>query len=283
MVLTLTNEEFNLLRELIQNECGIQLQDGKQYLVESRLANIVYENSCSSFTEFYQLAKSSLNKQLREKIVDAMTTNETLWFRDEAPYITLRDKIFPEIFRQLLEGRQENFRIWSAACSTGQEPYSIAMMIHEALRLNRIPVAFSEKFEIIATDISNSALTIAKNGRYNSLAMSRGMLPELQERYFVQQSSVWQLNEEIKKMIHFQQFNLQSSFHTLGVFDIVFLRNVAIYFSDSFKVQLFQKIVKALKPEGLLFLGASESLLGYSDDFETREHGRCNYYQLKRR
>src|SRR5690606_19641900 len=130
-------------RELIQNECGIMLQDGKQYLVESRLANIVYENSCTNFSEFYHLAKSSLNSKLREKIVDAMTTNETLWFRDESPYIALRDKIFPEVIRKMLKGQQKVCKIWSAACSTGQEPYSIAMMIHEALRLNQVPLAFS--------------------------------------------------------------------------------------------------------------------------------------------
>lgn len=274
--LSLNENEFKLLRDYIEQHCGIALDSDKMYLVESRLIKLVIESQSNSFHDFYLKAKNDLAQTWKNKIVDAMTTNETLWFRDEHPYITLRDVIFPEMIKKKMP-----VRIWSAACSSGQEPYSIAMMAHEASRRAGDPFLINGGLTIIGTDICSSILFVAKAGRYNGLAMSRGMMDGIKERYFTEQGAIATINDDVKKMVHFQSFNLQDSFATLGSFDIVFLRNVAIYFSADFKREIFKKIAQSLKPNGYLFLGASESLIGYSEDFKVQENGKTLYYQLK--
>lgn len=277
-MILLTTDEFEMLSSFIEDVCGIALQADKQYLVESRLSNLLAENGCENFGEFYNKAKDRANVELRDKIVDAMTTNETLWFRDESPFIALREKIFPEYFEQ-----KKPIKIWSAACSTGQEPYSIVMTAHETLRsMPSVNLPVDMLLSILATDISSSALMLAKNARYNAIAMSRGLAPEFKDRYFDVDGQICKVKEEIKKPITFQKFNLQMPFEPMGEVDIVFLRNVAIYFSAEFKKELFAKIAKMLKPGGYLFIGASETLMGYSEDFALLEHNKSRYYQVKK-
>lgn len=281
MNLSITSNEFQLLRDLIEKECGIELRSDKAYLIETRLAKLVIESGCDTFGEFYLKAKASDDANLKTKIVDAITTNETLWFRDEAPFRVLRDTVLPELYAKIKQGQKKGVRVWSAACSTGQEPYSVAMILSELVAQGKIHPADKARFSILATDISTSALRLAKSATYDPISMSRGMLPGFKEKYFEEQERVCVLRDEIKEMVTFQTFNLQNSLASLGKFDIVMLRNVTIYFAHDFKVQLFQKIADVLSPDGYLVLGSSEILSGYSDDFVQRDFGRLHFYQLK--
>jgi chemotaxis protein methyltransferase CheR len=278
--IAINHEEFVLLREYIQRECGIVVGDEKVYLIESRLARLVVETGCKSFKEFYLKAKSDITKKLRNKIVDAMTTNETLWFRDQKPWQILEDVIIPKFISDLKSKKKSRINIWSSACSTGQEPYSLVFLILSALE--KEPTIKPEQFRILATDISASALYMAISGRYNSIAMSRGMLPKYRMKYFKNDGNVSQIADDVKKRVIFKQFNLQQDFNKLPECDLIFCRNVAIYFSIDFKKQLFKKIHSKLNPDGFFFIGATESLIGYSNDFEQFEYKRGVYYKPKK-
>lgn len=275
----ISTNEFKLLRDLIEKLSGICLGDEKAYLIETRLAGLLAENGCPDFSAFYRLVAHDHSVQLRDKIVDAMTTNETLWFRDTHPFVILRERLLPPLAEDLAANRRFRIRIWSGACSTGQEPYSIAMSIHEFCRQN--PSVKPEQFEILATDISPSALLMAKLGRYDSAAIARGLPDALRDRYFHQEGNVWIVNEEVKRLVTFRKFNLQDSMDPLGHFDIVFLRYVAIYFSDPFKQMIYGGIARLLAPEGHLFISAVESLRGISDAFVQLSHAGGSFYKCQ--
>lgn len=277
--IAINKEEFTLLRQYIQQECGILVGEEKVYLIESRLARLVAETGAQSYLEFYQQAKRDLTKKLRNKIIDAMTTNETLWFRDEKPWIIMKEVVIPKLIELLKTRKKNTINIWSAACSTGQEPYTFAMLVHEAIKNE--PTISPNQFKILATDISPSALYMAISGRYNSIAMSRGMKPSYRSRYFDSDGAVDQIKDEIKKMVIFKQFNLQKPFLKIPTCDLVFCRNVAIYFSTEFKQELFKKIHSKLDKDGFFLIGATESLRGYSEDFEQFEYQRGIYYKPK--
>ena len=273
----ISNAEFKLLRDFIEQHCGICLGEEKAYLIETRLAGLMVENGCPDFGSFYRLAKSDTSPQLREKIIDAMTTNETLWFRDQHPFTILRDDLLPPMAAEILEGRRFRIRIWSAACSTGQEPYSIAMVIQEFCRTH--PGIKPHHFEIQASDISPSALFLAKAGRFDENALRRGLPDDLRNRYFRQDGSVWVANAELKELIAFRKFNLQDPMDVLGHFDIIFCRYVAIYFADEFKKRIFSGMAKLLAPSGHLFVSAVESLRGISAEFTPLTSSGGMYYQ----
>ncbi len=277
----ISQEEFKLIRDYIKDHCGIAVGDEKLYLIESRLTFLVVESGCNSFREFYLKAVSNPLNGLRDKIVDAITTNETLWFRDQAPWVTFREALLPEFLGYLARGYKRSIRIWSAGCSTGQEPYSLAMLIDEALRERPGRDIGPERFEIMATDISPTALFMAIAGRYDQIAMSRGMTERYRDRYFTQHGRVWELDPAMRGRVSFKQLNLQNSFGALGTFDFIMCRNVAIYFSDVFKRDLFARFAGALSPGGYFMLGTAESLTGYSDKFEMLEYKRGVYHRLK--
>jgi chemotaxis protein methyltransferase CheR len=279
MAETITINEFKLLRDLIEKLCGIALGDEKAYLIETRLAGLLAENGCADFGSFYRLVAHDPSPKLRDKIVDAMTTNETLWFRDSHPFLIFREVLLPQLAAELLSGNRFRIRIWSGACSTGQEPYSIAMSIHEFCNAN--PGVRPDQFEIMATDISPSALMLAKLGRYDNAAVSRGLPDNLRDRYFRQDGHVWAAGEDLKRLVTFRKFNLQDSMEPLGRFDIVFMRYVTIYFSDPFKQQIYKGVAKLLAPEGNLIISAVESLRGISDDFVQRSHAGGSYYHCQ--
>ncbi|OPZ19556.1 MAG: Chemotaxis protein methyltransferase Cher2 [candidate division BRC1 bacterium ADurb.BinA364] len=279
MGVTLKTGEFDLMRDFIETMCGILVGGDKAYLIESRLSALVAESGCDSFREFYFKAKHDNNPALRDRIVDLMTTNETLWFRDNHPFLVLRQVVLPALCQEIEQGKRSTVRIWSAASSSGQEPYSVAMCVLEATRGRAR--ARPEQFEILATDISTTALRLAQLGRYDRIAISRGLPDDLRDRYFKDEGRVWTLCDEVKKRVQFKKFNLQDSFAALGSFDIVLCRNVAIYFSDSFKRSLFAKIARCLRPGGILLLGSSESISGYSAQFEMLEHNRSIYYRVR--
>ncbi len=265
-MITITEPEFMLMRQYIEEHCGIHLEPGKEYLIETRLSDLVIESGASSFQEFHLKARTDVSGKLRERIIDFMTTNETMWFRDESAWTFLRESAVPELLDKAAKGKQ--VRIWSSAASTGQEAYSMLMLLNEGARSRGVPQLL-DRIEILGTDISPSALFLALSGRYDSFAMARGMAPDIKTKYFTQDSNnVWVFDQELKKRVKFRKYNLQDSFLSLGVFDLVLCRYVSIYFSESFKRTLFKKMAGVLSPGGVLLLGATESLRGLSDEFE---------------
>jgi chemotaxis protein methyltransferase CheR len=276
---TIQPTEFRLIRDFIEQSCGIVLGDEKAYLIETRLAGLLAETGSRDFAALYQLAMKDPGTTLRDKIVDAMTTNETLWFRDGHPFEILRDVLLPPFAEQLRSGSRFRIRIWSAASSTGQEPYSIAMVIREYCAAH--PEVRPDQFEILASDISPSALYLAKAGRYDSVAVSRGMPDHLRSRYFRQEGQVWILDDSIKKMVTLKKFNLQDSMEPLGRFDIVFCRYVTIYFSEAFKRQIYNGIAKLTAQGGFFVTSAVENLQSSEDLFEPLYHGPGTYYRSR--
>ncbi len=274
----ISGTEFKLLRDYIEERCGIALGEEKAYLIETRLTKLMALNGCDDFTQFHRLIKSSNDPALHDKIIDAMTTNETLWFRDTHPFVILREKILPDLVKELRAGKKQKVRIWSAASSTGQEAYSIAMTIHEYCRVT--PGIRPDQFEIVGTDISSSALFLAKNARYDAIAIKRGLSDELRDRYFHVDGRIWVVNDAVKNMATFQKFNLQDSPSALGRFDVIFLRYVAIYFSLTFKQALFKNLARAANRPGHLIIGAVESLRGVNEEFEMKSHGGGYYYTI---
>jgi len=278
----ITVTEFQLLRDYIEEQCGICLNKDKAYLLENRLSSIIESYKCRDFSEFYYIVKGGQHRELKDKLIDAMTTNETLWFRDSHPYSILREKILPSFAQAVKEGKKNQINIWSAASSTGQEPYSIAMTVRDFCMGQ--PIIKKEMVKIIATDISDSCLAKAKLGKYDSVAMSRGVTPEQLNRHFIKDATgSHTINSEIKDMVKFQKFNLQDNPIALEPhFDLIFMRYVAIYFSEEFKKGLYTRLARTLIPKGFLVIGAVETLRGVSEDFELLSHAGGLYYQCKR-
>jgi len=272
-------DEFRLIRDFIEKHCGIHLSDDKGYLVETRLTTLMYEQGCGSFGEFYDKAIADKTNVLRDKIIEAITTNETYWFRDLHPFGILNEILFNQYAYEIISGKRSKIRVWCSACSTGQEPYSIAMTFLEFLR--NYPSISPEQIEILATDISSAVLYLGKRGRYNSLAISRGLSEEFRERYFEKGDKVWTLKDQVKNMVKFQKFNLQDNFSHLGKQDIIFCRNILIYFSTDFKQDILRRIAQLLRPDGYLFLGASESIIMYTDEYDMIRHAVGLYYRVK--
>lgn len=258
--------EFDQFRQFLEDACGISLGDNKQYLVTNRIRRILEENKIASFGELVRALKLGINRKLKDQVVDSMTTNETFWFRDIYPYDNLKNTLLP----QLMAGNNRMFgpvRIWSAACSSGQEPYSISMMVEEYKRQAMGNLA--RQVQIVATDLSSTVLDQAKRGEYDKLSVLRGLSGERLERYFDNPTPVmWRVKSLVKERIEFRSLNLMDSYAALGKFDIVFCRNVLIYFNAELKRQILQKIHASLKPQGILFLGSSEGLAGAADLFE---------------
>ena len=273
----ITSQEFNLFRVYIEEVSGISLEEEKTYLIESRLKGLLDEFKCNNYGDLYRKAKDNSSPLLRNKIVDAITTNETLWFRDKGPYVVFEQMFLPEMMRQIAEGKPK-VRIWSAACSTGQEPYSLAMGISEYLQWHGNGVADLSNFEIVATDISSQALSVGKLGAYDQLAIARGLSDAHKTKYFKQNGRFWIIDSKIKKMVDFKEFNLLNDFAQLGTFDAIFCRNVAIYFSHDVKIKLFEKLRRSLRPGGIFFVGTSETLSYYSKEFKGREFNNFPYY-----
>jgi chemotaxis protein methyltransferase CheR len=273
-------EEFRLIRDYIEKHCGIHLTDDKVYLVETRLTTLMIEQGCKSFIELYEKSVADRTHALRDKIIEAITTNETFWFRDMHPFGILNEVLFKRLTEDILSGRRSRIRIWCCACSTGQEPYSIAMSFLEFIR--QCPGIRPEHLEILATDISSTVLFLGKLGRYDSLSMSRGLAEDLRNRYFeTTDNKIWTISSDIKKMVTFKKLNLQEDINHLGKKDIIFCRNILIYFSMEFKQDILRRIAALLRPDGHLFLGASESIIMYTKEYEMLRHAMGLYYQVK--
>ena len=283
MTISSTNLEFELLRNLICNECGIFLKENKKYLIENRLSRLALNSGCRSFAEFYRkITESPHGSELRDEVINAITTQETLWLRDSHPFKILSDQVFPYYEQKIQNARKKEITIWSAACSTGQEPYSIVMTAMDYNKKSGVTLESIERLKVLATDISTKALQTAKEGRYDKTAIMRGMPDHYLADYFDKSEDHYIIKDIIKKRVTFRQFNLKYPASGLfGPFDIIFLRNVIIYFSDDFKKALMERVAQMLKPDGHLFLGTGECVEGYSEKFICIEECGSVYYRLK--
>ena len=273
--LTISSQEYDTFRAFLEEACGIVLGDNKHYLVSSRLGRLMKEFDANTLGDLISKMRIQPRSGLRERVIDAMTTNETLWFRDNHPYALLADFVFPELAKK----RPPKVKIWSAACSSGQEPYSISMIAQEYIQ--KRPGSLKDNFQIVATDISPTMLSHAKEARYDSLALSRGLPPERKQKFFTQEGDQWRVNEEIRRRVAFKELNLMNSYAALGKFDIIFCRNVLIYFSAELKRDILNRMAQALVPGGYLFLGSTETLASYCDEFDTVRHQGGIVYQVK--
>jgi len=275
-VRALSDDIYKQFTDFLEVQCGIVLGENKQYLVKSRLIPLMNEFSISNLSDLIHQSMSYKNRELRTAVIDAMTTNETLWFRDKYPFELLASKLYPELC-----ANKRNIKLWSAASSSGQEAYSIAMTALECQKKNIAP---GLNVQIVGTDISNTMLEQCKAGVYDTLALSRGLSDERKNQFFsavADGSGKMQINPEVKKMTNFKNYNLLDSYVGLGKFDIIFCRNVLIYFSSDVKSRILNQFAGALNSGGYLILGASESLTGLTDKFEMV---RCNpgiIYKLK--
>ena len=278
MSVAITRDELTVWIRYIHEICGISLDESKAYLLETRLGGLLRDTGAASFSELYYQAKADLANALRRKIVDAITTNETSFFRDTAPFDLLRHKLIPELVdrRKKSGARMTPIRIWSAACSTGQEAYSTGIVLKELLGdLNGYDI------RIVGTDISDKAVAAASYGHYSRLELDRGMAADKVTRYFVPAGDQWKIRDDIRAMASFRTMNLLQSFSFPAPFDIIFCRNVAIYFTEPDKVRLFQNMGRSLARDGALIIGSTESLTGLCPEFEPKRYLRSVFYQLK--
>lgn len=263
----LDDKSYTQFRTFLEQQCGIVLGENKQYLVKSRLAPLMVNFNVETLGELVTRTLSPTERQLRAAVIDAMTTNETLWFRDDYPFKLLQTKLLPEFANKNIP-----LKIWSAASSSGQEPYSIAMSVLEYQQKN--PGSFSRGVQIVGTDISTTMLDHCKYGHYDSLALSRGLSAERKRQFFEPgDNGMSKVKDNVKKLVSFRPLNLLNSYSLMGRFDIVFCRNVLIYFSPEIKAQIISQFHGVLNNDGYLFLGASESLSGLNQKYKML---RCN-------
>ncbi|MFL9814881.1 protein-glutamate O-methyltransferase CheR [Stutzerimonas sp. VN223-3] len=256
--------DFDQFRIFLEKTCGILLGGNKQYLVASRLNKLMEQQGLKSLGDLVRKIQAQPRSGLREQVVDAMTTNETLWFRDSYPFEVLKSRVLPELLRSAAGQR---LRIWSAACSSGQEPYSLSMTIDEYERSNSNQP--KPAVQIVATELSGAMLAASKAAEYDSLAIARGLSSERLQRYFdVKTPGRWAVKPPIRSRVEFRVQNLLDSYAVLGKFDVVFCRNVLIYFSADVKKDILKRIHATLKPGGYLFLGASEALNGLPELYQ---------------
>ncbi len=272
--ITISDQEYRDFSRFLESQCGIVLGDSKQYLVRSRLSPLVTKFRLASLSDLLRDVVTGRNRELRIAAVDAMTTNETLWFRDTYPFTVLADKLLPE-----MAANKRPIKIWSAASSSGQEPYSMAMTVLETQQ--RKP-GLLPNVSITATDISSSMLDMCRAGLYDNLALGRGLSPERRRTFFEDAGDGrMKVKDNVKRLVNFRPQNLMDSYALMGKFDIIFCRNVLIYFSPEMKSKVLNQMANSLNPGGYLLLGASESLTGLTDRFEMV---RCNpgiIYKLK--
>jgi chemotaxis protein methyltransferase CheR len=253
--------EYEYLRKLLKERSGLDLSADKQYLVESRLVPLARRSGIPGIPELVQKMKGGGAEALTSEVVEAMTTNETFFFRDKIPFDHLKQTVLPALIQA--RGTRRSLRIWSAASSTGQEPYSIAMCLKEAGE-----ALAGWRIEIVATDLSQAVLEKSKAGIFSQFEVQRGLPIQMLVKYFTQTGEVWHLNADIRAMVQHRQFNLLQDFSFLGTFDVIFCRNVLIYFDQDTKAGIFDRLARMLDPEGVLVLGAAESVVGITNLFK---------------
>ena len=265
----MTPLDYEFLRKLLKERSGLDLSPDKQYMVESRLIPRARKVGLPGITELVQKMKAG-SEALTSEVVEAMTTNETFFFRDEVPFDHLRDTMLPALLQARASRR--SLRIWCAASSTGQEPYSIAMCLKE------LGAALAGwRVEIIGTDLSQAVLEKSRAGIFSQFEVQRGLPIQMLVKHFTQIGELWQLNPDIRAMVQYRQLNLLHDFAQLGTFDVIFCRNVLIYFDQDTKAGIFERLAKMVEPDGFMVLGAAESVVGISDAFRPYPERRGLY------
>jgi chemotaxis protein methyltransferase CheR len=255
-----TPQDYAYLSKLLNERSGLQLAGDKQYLIESRLLPVARQNKCGSIGELVAKLKAFAEEPLRQRVTEAMTINESFFFRDKTPFDRFQDTVLPHM--QKIRATTKRIRVWCAAASTGQEPYSLAMMIKQAAG------EFSGwKIEIVATDISTEVLEKAKSGLYSQFEVQRGLPIQLLLKYFKQDGDQWRISDELRDMVQYRRHNLLDDFSSLGMFDVIFCRNVLIYFDSNTKQDVLSRVSRSLVKDGHLLLGAAETVVGFTNLF----------------
>ena len=266
----MTDLDFDFLRSYLKQRSGLALTAEKHYLVESRLTPVCRRFGLATLRDLVGALRLSRDTAMEKAVVEAMTTNETFFFRDRTPFDLFRDVLLPQALTQ--QAGRRRLRIWCAASSTGQEPYSLAMMLQEAA-----PRLAGWQVEIVATDLSTEVLEKARLGLYSHFEVQRGLPVQLLLKYFTQIGEQWQIAQSIRSMVDYRPLNLLNGFESLGTFDIVYCRNVLIYFDAATKTDILHRIATCLTPEGSLLLGAAETVIGLTDRLSPNPQHRGLY------
>ncbi|MBO9521511.1 MAG: protein-glutamate O-methyltransferase CheR [Nocardioidaceae bacterium] len=270
----MTVGDFHYISKLVRDRAAIVLEPGKEYLIESRLLPLVRERGHDSITDLVADLQRAPHAALRDEVVEAMTTNETSFFRDGAPFQALTERVLPELIRARAAERSLN--IWSAACSSGQEVYSIAMTVRDVLAADP-----HWRVRLLATDLSQQMLTRTREGCYSQLEVNRGLPAAALVRHFRRDGLSWRISDDLRQMIDTRSLNLAEEWPVLPSMDVVFLRNVLIYFDTEVKRQILARVRRVLRPDGFLFLGGAETTLNLDDSFERLQIGRATAYRLR--
>ena len=270
--MTISTSAFTFVRELVRAESAIVLEPGKEYLVESRLVPLARAAGHPDVDAYVAELSTRRTPSALKQVVEALTTNETSWFRDTDPYTTLRETILPELARNR---PRKQLRVWAAACSSGQEPYSIVMTALDT------PALAGWRVDVTATDLSEEMLERGRRGEYSQLEVNRGLPATTLVRHFERQGLSWRINQSIRDRVEFRSLNLTRPFPPMGQFDVVFLRNVFIYFDLPTKREVLQRVRQVLAPDGHLFLGAAEMTMGVDDAWERVPAGRSSVYRIR--
>ena len=268
--------QFAFLRELLRRRTGVVIDDSKHYLVVARLTPIVRQRSIPSLDTLIDRLKSGVDPTLERDVLNAMMTHETSFFRDKSPFETLR-----QLLAELIERRavHRQLVIWSAACSTGQEPFSIAMLLNEHFP----DVLATWRIRIIATDISEAVLARAREGLFSDLETHRGLSPQYLQKYFRPLQGKWSISQDCRRLVEFRQLNLNGTWPMMPTCDVVFLRNVMLYFDVPTRAALVAKMKRAIRPDGALFLGGAETMIGIDTGYDRLLGAGCSYYRPKGR
>jgi chemotaxis protein methyltransferase CheR len=266
--------DFDFISKIVREQCAIVLEKGKEYLVDSRLMPLVHQEKLESIENLVKKIKLVPRGGLRDAVIEAMTTNETSFYRDIHPFETLKKEVLPDLLEKRKDKKELN--IWCGASSSGQEPYSLAMLLR-----NSFPQLNSWKINFSASDISNQMLNRCKSGIYSQLEVNRGLPAPLMVKYFERIGTEWQVKEDMRKMIQFRIINLSGAWPLMAPVDLLMMRNVLIYFDVEMKKNILGRIRKLLKPDGYLFLGAAETTLNLDENFERMPYKQSGCYRLK--
>ena len=272
--MALSSFDLELIRKLVRDRSGIVLGADKTYLIESRLNPVAKLIGVSSLELLCLKLRGNDAAPVQRLVIEAMTTNETLFFRDGHPFETLTKVVLPDLMAK--RQAQKRLTIWCAAASTGQEPYSVAMAIRDQL-----PSLMNWQLRIVATDIAADVLARAKAGLYSPLEVARGLPAPFQNRFFTRAGNDWQLKDEVRKMIEFRELNLLETYAVVGTADVVLMRNVLIYFDLETKRQILAKVRRTLAPDGYFFLGGAETTLNVDEAYERLPGDRGGCYRLR--
>jgi chemotaxis protein methyltransferase CheR len=273
--MSIDHQEFSYIRELVHHNSGMMLESGKEYLVEARLQPLAESAGFESVRELIERLRSTVQGLIHSRVVEALTTNETSFFRDQEPFNTFQRTIVPRLIERRRAERTLN--VWSAACSTGQEPYTIAIVLREYF-----PNLTQWRCQISASDIATKVIARARAGSYSQVEINRGMPAHLLLRYFERDKLNWSVRDEIRAMIDFFTLNLTRPWPALATMDVIFMRNVMIYFDLETKRQILAAALRQLQPDGYLLLGNAETTLGIEDRFERLPDGGTGWYRLKK-